>query len=226
VAVLDATRPRVECRPERARAGSLHLAAPAAVCGRGRRRGGSGLPGTAIGVHCPRTAAAGKLSHLVRGGAIRPDISPDAHRGVDYRVPVGTLVLAVLSGVVYQAGWGGEAGLRVGIRHPGGLHSRYLHLSAVWLEVGQVVAAGTVVGLSGNTGRSTGPHLHVEVFRDFIRTLDSGGGGRGSSTCMPMPGTTRSRGRIPWGCVGGCTSASSSRTPTGRCRGRGSKRFR
>jgi murein DD-endopeptidase MepM/ murein hydrolase activator NlpD len=150
--------------------------------------------------HRPGTAAAGKLSHLVRGGAIRPDISPDAHRGVDYRVPVGTLVLAVLSGVVYQAGWGGEAGLRVGIRHPGGLHSRYLHLSAVWLEVGQVVAAGTVVGLSGNTGRSTGPHLHVEVFRDFIRTLDSGGGGRGSSTCMPMPGTTRSRGRIPWGC--------------------------
>jgi len=43
------------------------------------------------------------------------------------------------------------------------------------VEVGQVVAAGTAVGLSGNTGHSTNPHLHFEVFRDFNRTLDPGG---------------------------------------------------
>jgi len=108
-------------------------------------------------------------------GAIRPPgMGTSPHRGIDYSVPVGTPVYAMRVGAVYQAGYEASAGWRVGIDH-GGFNSRYLHLSQVLVKRGQRVTSLTTIGLSGNSGASTGPHLHVEVFRSFDEPLDPGG---------------------------------------------------
>jgi murein DD-endopeptidase MepM/ murein hydrolase activator NlpD len=78
------------------------------------------------------------------------------------------------SGVVYQAGYHALAGWRVGIDH-GSFVTRYLHLSRILVAEGQRVTSLTIIGLSGNSGDSDGPHLHVEAFRDFSTPLDPGG---------------------------------------------------
>ena len=85
------------------------------------------------------------------------------HSGIDLAVPEGTKVAAAKSGKVSFAGWGNGYGYRVVIDHPDGTQTTYNHLSDIGVDVGQEVRAGTTVALSGNTGHSTGPHLHFEV---------------------------------------------------------------
>ncbi len=85
------------------------------------------------------------------------------HRGIDWAVATGTSVMASSGGTVTQAGWGGSYGYTVLITHPGGTQTRYAHLSRVGVSVGQYVNQGEVIGRSGSTGRSTGPHLHFEI---------------------------------------------------------------
>ena len=75
-------------------------------------------------------------------------------------------VYAVKSGKVIltnTSGWGGGYGNYVVIDHGGGLPTLYAHLSVVKVSQGQTVSQGTVIGVTGNTGASTGPHLHYEV---------------------------------------------------------------
>lgn len=85
------------------------------------------------------------------------------HAGIDLAVPIGTPVRAAAAGTVLHAGEAGGYGLAVYLQHAGGIVTRYGHLSRVQVRRGQTVAAGAQVALSGNTGRSTGPHLHFEV---------------------------------------------------------------
>ncbi len=85
------------------------------------------------------------------------------HNGLDYAVPLGTPIKASAAGTVVQAGWAGHSGFRVEIDHGNGLHTSYNHNSAVKVSVGQKVERGDVVSVSGSTGNSTGPHLHLEV---------------------------------------------------------------
>ncbi len=85
------------------------------------------------------------------------------HAGTDFRSPVGVPVHAGGSGVVQTAGVGGGYGNLVVIDHGNGITTRYGHLSVINVTVGQPIAIGTVVGLVGSTGRSTGPHLHYET---------------------------------------------------------------
>jgi murein DD-endopeptidase MepM/ murein hydrolase activator NlpD len=85
------------------------------------------------------------------------------HTGVDFSVGTGTPVRAVASGEVVSAGSGGAYGNEIVIRHSDGHYSQYAHLSSLGVGVGQTVAAGDQIGLSGSTGNSTGPHLHFEV---------------------------------------------------------------
>lgn len=85
------------------------------------------------------------------------------HPGIDIACPVGTPVYAVIGGAVSRAGWVGGYGYCVMIEHPGSLTTVYGHLSSLNVSVGQKVEAGSLIALSGNTGRSTGPHLHFEV---------------------------------------------------------------
>ncbi|MFJ6656471.1 transglycosylase family protein [Streptomyces sp. NPDC091377] len=85
------------------------------------------------------------------------------HTGVDFPVPTGTTVKSVAAGTVVSAGWGGSFGYEVVVRHADGRYSQYAHLSAISVRDGQSVSAGQRIGRSGNTGNSTGPHLHFEV---------------------------------------------------------------
>jgi len=93
-----------------------------------------------------------------------------AHQGVDYAAAVGTPVWAVADGVVTVAGDTGAGGNTLCLRHRNGLDTCYLHLSSfgAGVHVGAHVAQKQVVALSGNTGRTTGPHLHYALKRGGI----------------------------------------------------------
>lgn len=85
------------------------------------------------------------------------------HTGVDWYVPTGTAVKASASGTVVAAGWNGGYGYCLDIQHSDGSLTRYAHLSSFAASVGQTVTQGQIVAYSGNTGDSTGPHLHFEI---------------------------------------------------------------
>ncbi len=85
------------------------------------------------------------------------------HKGVDWATPTGTAVYASCGGTVARAGWGSGYGYVVYINHPDGRQTRYGHLSKVLVSAGQTVTQGQKIALSGNTGVSTGPHLHFEI---------------------------------------------------------------
>lgn len=85
------------------------------------------------------------------------------HKGIDWSTPVGTAVMASSAGTVVKAGWGSGYGYVVYINHADGRQTRYGHLSKVLVSVGQTVSQGQKIALSGNTGVSTGPHVHFEI---------------------------------------------------------------
>ena len=85
------------------------------------------------------------------------------HDGIDLRAAVGTRVYASKGGRVIFAGRRGGYGKLVGIEHEDNFTTWYGHLSRIRVKVGQIVNQGKVIGLSGNTGISTGPHLHFEI---------------------------------------------------------------
>jgi hypothetical protein len=86
------------------------------------------------------------------------------HTGLDLATEKGRVVWAAAKGYVVRAGWTAGYGLLVEVRHSGELTTRYSHLSALLCQPGDEVAPGRPVGLVGSTGRSTGPHLHFEVW--------------------------------------------------------------
>lgn len=87
----------------------------------------------------------------------------NCHPGIDIGVPEGTPVHAGGSGTVIMAGYNGGYGNYTCIDHGGGISTCYAHQSVIQVSVGQSVSQGQVIGLSGNTGFSTGPHMHFEV---------------------------------------------------------------
>ncbi|TNC71380.1 M23 family metallopeptidase [Rubellimicrobium roseum] len=88
------------------------------------------------------------------------------HEGVDLAGPIGTPVLTTADGVVTFAGWASGYGRLIKIQHDFGIETRYGHLNAIRVEVGQRVSRGDRIGDMGNSGRSTGPHLHYEIRED------------------------------------------------------------
>ena len=88
------------------------------------------------------------------------------HDGTDFPAPTGTPILATANGIVIKAGWGGDYGNMVEVRHPNGYITRYAHAQELSVQVGQAVKKSQVIGKSGSTGRSTGPHLHYEIVRE------------------------------------------------------------
>ena len=83
-----------------------------------------------------------------------------AHNGVDYHAGTGAPVVSVAPGVVTFAGWTNGGGRTVKVRHPNGYETEYLHLSALKTRQGARIGQGELVGLVGQTGLATGPHLH------------------------------------------------------------------
>ena len=102
------------------------------------------------------TSGFGKRSRPTRGASTY-------HKGVDWATPVGTAVVASAPGVVTRAGWGSGYGYVIYIRHADGKETRYGHLSKILVKSGQSVSQGQKIALSGNTGVSTGPHIHFEI---------------------------------------------------------------
>ena len=88
------------------------------------------------------------------------------HRGIDIAGPKGTKVMSIADGKVVYSGRKGGYGRMVEIQHENKLRSRYAHLSATLVKKGQKVSRGDVIGQVGSSGRSTGPHLHLEVLKN------------------------------------------------------------
>lgn len=86
------------------------------------------------------------------------------HKGVDFSMPIGTPVVTVGDGEVLIAKYSGSAGYYVAIRHGRQYTTRYMHLKKLLVKPGQNVKRGECIALSGNSGRSTGPHLHFELW--------------------------------------------------------------
>lgn len=114
---------------------------------------------TTLPVAGPITSHFGERIHPVHGGH-------DEHRGVDIAVPVGTPVRLPFAGRVFEVGESPTLGRYVIVEHPSGYRSLFAHLSEVSVETGTALRAGEPVARSGNTGRSTGPHLHYGLYRD------------------------------------------------------------
>ena len=87
------------------------------------------------------------------------------HEGLDFTAPTGTPVVAAAPGTVTRSSFEGSYGQVIEVTHAEGFMTRYAHLSRRRVVEGQVVERGTQLGDVGSTGRSTGPHLHYEVFR-------------------------------------------------------------
>ena len=85
------------------------------------------------------------------------------HSGIDLQAKTGTSVYASAGGKVVLASWYYVYGNCIVIDHGNGIKTRYAHLSSYKVKVGDTVSRGQLIALSGNTGNSTGPHLHFEV---------------------------------------------------------------
>lgn len=88
------------------------------------------------------------------------------HRAIDFAADTGTPVETVADGTVVFSGWSGAYGNYIKIRHGGGFETAYAHLSKIYVSKGASVRQGDVIGAVGSTGRSTGPHLHYEMYKD------------------------------------------------------------
>ena len=108
---------------------------------------------------------------FVTRGQVRPGVVDESHPGIDIAVPLGTPVRASGGGSVTAAGYDAAYGLFVLLRHPSGYETMYGHMSRLVAAEGDEVQSGQVIGLSGNSGRSTAPHLHFEIRRDN-KTVD------------------------------------------------------
>ncbi len=85
------------------------------------------------------------------------------HQGIDLAAPIGTPIVAMSTGKVTFAGWQGGYGKKVEIKYWDGTISHYGHMDSIDVKAGDVIAPGAKVGTVGNTGYSTGPHLHLEI---------------------------------------------------------------
>ena len=90
------------------------------------------------------------------------------HTGIDYRTSIGTSVYASRDGIISDTGVLGNYGLYIIIKHEGGYETVYSHLNKINVKVNDPVLSGQIVALSGNSGISTGPHLHFEIRKNGI----------------------------------------------------------
>lgn len=135
--------------------------------------------GPTVGLSVPRRWPLDEPGFITRG-QVEAGAGDEAHPGLDIAVSIGSLVRASGGGTVHQLGEDPEYGLFVLLDHPEDYQTMYGHLSRILVEPGASVAPGQVIGLSGNSGRSTAPHLHFEVRQKGVsldpRTMVKEGG--------------------------------------------------
>jgi len=91
---------------------------------------------------------------------------PSQHEGLDFSAPIGALIFSSGNGVIYKTGFDASYGNFIEIKHQHGYRTKYAHVSEVSVQENQIVKRGEPIARVGNTGRSTGPHLHYEVMKD------------------------------------------------------------
>jgi murein DD-endopeptidase MepM/ murein hydrolase activator NlpD len=114
------------------------------------------------GISAPKHWPLDETGYITRG-QVKAGGRDEAHPGIDIAVAIGNLVRASGGATVAQAGEDPEYGLYVLLDHSDGYQSMYGHLSRSLVTAGVRVVPGQVIGLTGNTGRSTAPHLHFEI---------------------------------------------------------------
>jgi len=124
------------------------------------------------GASLPRHWPLDERGYVTRGQALA-DSTEEEHPGIDIAVPVGSIVRAAGGGTVLQTGTHGEYGNFVLLEHPDGYQTMYGHLSRILAIQGTQVRAGEVIARSGNTGRSSAPHLHFEIRHNGV-SIDPG----------------------------------------------------
>ncbi|HEX7336388.1 MAG TPA: peptidoglycan DD-metalloendopeptidase family protein [Gemmatimonadales bacterium] len=115
-----------------------------------------------VGLGLPQHWPLDESGYLTRG-QVKPGGREEAHKGIDIAVPVGSLVRASGGATVREAGEDPEYGFFVLLDHLDEYQTMYGHLSRILVTPQSTVTAGEVIGLSGNSGRSTAPHLHFEI---------------------------------------------------------------
>jgi murein DD-endopeptidase MepM/ murein hydrolase activator NlpD len=128
--------------------------------------GGGGNPGFGAGFNTGMGARGGGNMTAAYGTKDNSGIwssTNGVHKGMDFAMPIGSPVVATLGGVVSSIDAGADYGTSVVIDHGGGLQTVYGHLSQREVKVGDKVGTGQKIGKSGDTGNTTGPHLHFEV---------------------------------------------------------------
>lgn len=153
-----ATGSRVAATPTLPRARAIDAAIPSLAS---RYEDGPSVPR-----HWPLDEAG-----FVTRGQVRAGDRAESHPGLDIAIPPGTPVRAAGGGTVVLTGADPDYGIFVRLRHPDGYETMYGHTSRLLVRDGERVSAGQVIALSGNTGRSTAPHLHFEILRAG-RSLD------------------------------------------------------
>lgn len=118
--------------------------------------------GPPAGPSIPRQWPLDEPGYVTRG-QVTTGSSEEAHPGIDIAVPIGSMVRAAGGATVHQVGEDPEYGFFVLLDHPDEYQTMYGHLSRILVSTGASVAPGQVIGLSGNSGRSTAPHLHFEI---------------------------------------------------------------
>ncbi|MGH7509031.1 MAG: M23 family metallopeptidase [Gemmatimonadales bacterium] len=114
------------------------------------------------GLTLPRRWPLDEAGYVTRG-EVKAGGREESHKGIDIAVPVGSLVRAAGGAVAREVGQDPEYGLFVLLDHPDEYQTMYGHLSRTLVTAAATVSPGEVIGLSGNSGRSTAPHLHFEI---------------------------------------------------------------
>ena len=121
--------------------------------------GNDDIPAPVLPLHGPVSSGFGMRNHPITGEYVM-------HKGIDIAVPIGTAVRSTESGKVRFAGELKNYGKTIIVTHKNGLESVYAHLDKIEVKQGQILDKNQQIGESGNTGRSTGPHLHFELRRN------------------------------------------------------------
>jgi murein DD-endopeptidase MepM/ murein hydrolase activator NlpD len=157
----------------------LTLGAPLPVAPQVLARVTAPASGPAYGLTLPSRWPLDEAGYLTRG-QVGTGSAEEAHPGIDVAVPIGSIVRAAGGATVQQVGEDPEYGFFVLLSHPDDYQTMYGHLSRILVTAGSAVAPGEVIGLSGNTGRSSAPHLHFEIRQKGVsldpRTMIKEGG--------------------------------------------------
>jgi murein DD-endopeptidase MepM/ murein hydrolase activator NlpD len=149
------------------------LSIPSASAGSASTRYASYGPGLCSSVEVGR-GGSGYFIRPMRGYVISQYFHP-WHPGIDLAIPAGSKVYAADGGTVVYAGWNPAGyGNLIVLDHGNGWRTYYAHLSQINVECGEWVPRGSIIGASGNTGNSTGPHLHFEMLRYGIPVNPAG----------------------------------------------------